>query len=545
MHAALVPPAWLAGITRRIGAALAVSLLLGTATAAAAGEPPLRDQALATMRQATEFMVEKVAYKGGYVWAYTPDLSRRWGELEAAPTMIWIQPPGTATVGHVYLDAYNATGDQYYYDAAAQVAEAIIAAQHPSGGWNYMADFAGEDSLRDWYRTVGANAWRMEEFHHFYGNATFDDAGTAEAAQFLLRLYLAKRDETYRPALDRAVSFVLDSQYPVGGWPQRWPLTEIEGDPGYTAYITFNDDVAAENIKFLLMVRQTLGDDPRITDSIRRAMDSFVVTQGPPDQPGWALQYTLDLKPAGARTYEPKALVTHTTAANVAALMNFYELTGDRKYLARVGEALDWLEKVKLPPEQEKNGRTHPTFIEIGTDRPLYVHRRGSNVVNGEYYVTDRLEGAIGHYSPTRAIDLPGLRARHEKLKSTPPEEASRTSPLKRTGLADLPRFFTLQPVEGSDLNSAARHGREPTAQEVRDLVEGLNDRGYWPTPLKAVSNSYSGPGPSVPEPGDFASTRVGDHTDTSPYVTETPEPGISVGTYIQNMGTLIESLTP
>ena len=176
------------------------------------------------MKRATTFMVEKVSTKGGYVWAYLPDLSRRWGELEARDTQIWIQPPGTATMGHLFLDAYHATGDEYYYQAAEKVAGALIWGQHPSGGWNYLVDFGGDRSLRDWYDTIGKNAWRMEEFQHYWGNATFDDAGTAEASKFLLRLYVEKRDPKYKPALDKAIEFVLDSQYPIGAWPQRYPL---------------------------------------------------------------------------------------------------------------------------------------------------------------------------------------------------------------------------------------------------------------------------------------------------------------------------------
>ncbi len=54
-------------------------------------------------------------------------------------------------MGHLFLDAYHATGDDYYYRAAEQVASALMRAQHPSGGWNYIADFAGEASLKDWY----------------------------------------------------------------------------------------------------------------------------------------------------------------------------------------------------------------------------------------------------------------------------------------------------------------------------------------------------------------------------------------------------------
>ena len=65
-------------------------------------------------------------------------------------------------------------------DFAEQVAAALIWGQHPAGGWNYVVDFAGERSLRDWYDTVGKNAWRLEEFQHYYGNATFDDAGFDE-----------------------------------------------------------------------------------------------------------------------------------------------------------------------------------------------------------------------------------------------------------------------------------------------------------------------------------------------------------------------------
>src|SRR5262245_3237400 len=70
---------------------------------------PSADEVLAVMKRATTFMTDKIAYKGGYVWNYLPDLSRRWGEMEARETMIWIQPPGTATMGHLYLDAYHAT----------------------------------------------------------------------------------------------------------------------------------------------------------------------------------------------------------------------------------------------------------------------------------------------------------------------------------------------------------------------------------------------------------------------------------------------------
>jgi hypothetical protein len=527
-------------------------LMTAAAAAALAGPvfaqtaPASRAMVLETMKRATRFMVDEASVGGGYVWSALPDFSRRWGELEASPTMIWVQPPGTATMGHLFLDAYHATRDEAYYAAAVSAARALVRGQHSSGGWNYVIDIAGEESLRRWYDTYGKNAWRMEEFQHYYGNATFDDAGTSEASQFLLRLYLEKREREWRAPLNKAIQFVLDSQYPNGGWPQRYPLSQdagLHGQADYTVYITFNDDVAGENIKFLIFCYQTLGER-RLLDPIRRAMDCFLACQQPAPQAGWGLQHHADtLKPAAARTYEPEAYATHTTAANIAQLFSFYRLTGDRKYIARVPEALDWLESVRLPQRLQRDGRTHPTFIEPGTNKPLYVHRRGSNVVNGAYYVDGNPEDTVIHYSSFRAVNVAGMRTQYDRLAAMTPEAARDGSPLlARQGSVDLPEYFTLQDISVSDMTS---DGQRPPAEPavISGLIAGLNARGYWPTPLRAISNPYIGDGSAEVAPGEYRITRVGDASDTSPYITDFPVMGVSTGEYIKNMGVLIQAL--
>jgi PelA/Pel-15E family pectate lyase len=511
--------------------ALLVACGAGTIALAAPAAAPDKKTVLDTMKRATVFMVEKVSTNGGYVWAYLPDLSRRWGEMEARDTQIWIQPPGTASMGHLFLDAYHATGDEYYYQAAERVAGALIWAQHRSGGWNYLADFAGDRSLRDWYDTIGRNGWRLEEFQHYWGNATFDDAGTAESGKLLLRLYVEKRDPTYKPALERAIQFVLDSQYPIGVWPQRFPLQyefSHHGLPDYTSYATFNDDVAGENIDFLVTCYQALGD-PRVLDSINRGMNAFLVTQLGAPQAGWSLQYTLDLKPAAARTYEPKSLATHTTATNIELLLRFYRLTGETKFLSRIPEAIDWLDGLTLPPGvATRPGTTHPTFVELGTNKPLYVHREGSNVVNGRYYVDDSPTKTLAHYGAFRRVDIAGLRKLYAQAKAISPADVTKDSPLRPgVGAVPLPQFFTVEP----------RGGPAPA-----DVIAGLNERGYWTGPLGYNSHPFTRQGSIDPVPGDFSETHVGDATDTSPY----PDPalvGISTATYIRNIGVLIREL--
>ena len=532
-----------------LGAAAASAFASAAPAFAQSAPTPDRAAILAAMKKAAAFMTDEVAVGGGYVWNVLPDFSRRWGELEASPTIIWVQPPGTATVGHAFLDAYHATGDEQFYEAAKSAADALVRGQHPRGGWNYVIDTAGEDRLKAWYETYGHNAWRMEEYHRYYGNATFDDAGTAEASQLLLRVYLEKRERKYRAPLDKAIQFVLDAQYANGGWPQRFPFVEgggVHGHADYTPYITFNDDVAGENIEFLLYAHQALGsNDARLVDAIERGMDIYVKTQQPMPQPAWGLQHFPDtLKPAPARTIEPQAFATHTTGTNIRSMIGFYKLTGDRKFLARLPEALDWLDQVKTPESLIAPGRTHPTFVLEGSNTPVYVHRRGSNITNGQYYVDANPNNLIVHYGSFRNVDTAAIRREYEAAAAMDPAALIAASPLKaRAGSLKLPKYFTLRDVDVWDMSTEARRERPTSPAKVAEVVAGLNTRGYWPSPLTTISNPYIGPAPEAVTGGEYQTTRVGDLWDTSPYTTDYPGECISTQVFVRNIGDLIEGL--
>ncbi|MCW9687219.1 hypothetical protein, partial [Proteus mirabilis] len=80
-----------------LAAGAAATFVAASGPALAQTASPDRAAVLDAMKRAARFMSEEAAVNGGYVWQYLPDFSRRWGELEANPTMIWVQPPGTAT----------------------------------------------------------------------------------------------------------------------------------------------------------------------------------------------------------------------------------------------------------------------------------------------------------------------------------------------------------------------------------------------------------------------------------------------------------------
>jgi hypothetical protein len=239
----------------------------------------------------------------------------------------------------------------------------------------------------------------------------------------------------------------------------------------------------------------------------------FIATQQPSPQAGWGLQHHNEtLAPIGARSYEPDALTTHTTANNIAQMMNFYAWTGESRFIARVPEALAWLDSVRLRDDQVRvPGRHYPTFIEIGTNRARINHRRGSNVVNGEYYWDYNPEKPITHYSQWRNLDVESLRANY--ILETQTTHIRPPSPFERRENFRLPKYFTTQNIEVSDLNSNVGSGNveRPTSQRVQELISTLNAEGYWPTPLTATSNPYIGDGSATPAPGDFAQTLVGD----------------------------------
>ena len=277
--------------------------------------------------------------------------------------MIWVQPPGTATMGHFFLDAFHATGDDIITrrrgrrrrpdprPAPQRRLELFhrLRRRRPRRG----------DGMRRSAATPGG--WRNSSIMPTMRRSTMPARRRRCSSCCACIWSGARRD--IAPPLDRAIGFVLASQYPNGGWPQRWPHDPHY--PAYAVYITFNDDVAAENIRFLLMVYRSLGE-ARVRHAIMRAMDVFLATQQPPPQPGWGLQYTLDLQPAGARSYEPRALVTHTTRRQYPPADELLPADRRQRFLARIPEALDWLESLRLPA---RSGAARPRLPDLHRDR--------------------------------------------------------------------------------------------------------------------------------------------------------------------------------
>jgi len=433
-----------------------------TTHAAAWARPSVR-AVLEAMKRAAGFMANEVSTNGGYVYRYSADLSERWGEVPARESQIWTQPPGTPAMGGAFLDAYEATGEAEFLRYAEKAADALVWGQHPAGGWHYLIDF-DMTGIRAWYEDAPSRFWGWEEYYHYYGNCTFDDESTYAPTKFLLDLYMTTLDPAYRVPLLRALDFILEAQYPAGGWPQRYPLMfdyPHDGHEDYTHYYTYNDGVQQSCVDILFEAWERLGDE-RYRDAAVRGMDFYLISQCPEPQAGWAQQYAMDMKPAAARSYEPAAVSLHRTLGNINDLMRFYTMTGDRRYLEPIPRAVAWIERSVITTDPSK-GWTHAGFYEPGTNEPLYYHFTGTDHESMRSWVDHDIDGAWWYRRQAKP-DIGRIRREYERMAALSPEEA---------------RAAYLETKRKSDSDPP-----DVDAAEVARILESIDDRGAWVTEI-------------------------------------------------------------
>ncbi|MEW6359157.1 MAG: pectate lyase [Planctomycetota bacterium] len=377
--------------------------LLSLPGGAMAVEPGLADKAVQAMKKATTYFTTQISTRGGYLWEYSEDLKTRAGEGKANEWQIWIQPPGTPSVGLAYLKAYEATGDKQFLDAAVAAAKALAWGQLESGGWDYKIDFSEKGGQKYFYRRDKDT--QDPDVRKRINVTTFDDNNTQAALRLLMTVDQLVDDPEVRTATRYGLEGMLKAQYANGAWPQRYPVPpptepktfevkkiypdgreEILHPPKqYAHYYTFNDNAMNDCITVMLEARKRYGEQ-RFLDSAKRGGDFMIASQLKPPQAGWAQQYDMNLQPEWARKFEPKAVCPAATSRNIRTLVTLYLDTGEEKYLKPIPAALEWLETCKVGAD------LWPRFVEIGTNKALYMTKDTYHLV----YTDDNLPM---HYS--------------------------------------------------------------------------------------------------------------------------------------------------
>lgn len=470
----------------------AVGAALPAVGSARADDPPTSADVRAALRKALGFFDARVAVGGGYVWAYSGDLTLREGEGRAGRTKIWVQPPGTPTVGEAFVDAYEATGNAAYLQSARDTAHCLVRGQLHSGGWFYHIDVDAAGGGRWLYRygsrgrlardptsaadrasTGGWDVWKRRKYK---GNLTIlDDDTTQAAVRFLLRVdrALGFKDAKVHEVARYALRSLRGAQYPNGAWsanydrfpgkspsaerypvtkasyPDSWPRTWPKDFRG--CYV-INDNVIADMIATMLAAWRTYGDGAYLS-SAERAGGFLLLAQMPEPQPAWAQQYDRRMHPVWDRPFEPPAVSGRESQDVLEALMRLYRATGKRKYLEPIPRAIAYLRKSRLAEGELAR------FYELKTNRPLYFYR-GRDRRHRLTYSRDRLPT---HYAFVVASRLDAIEAAYGRLAKGAGGPATRPAGHRRDGRA----------AEAPKLTPAL-------AAKVRAILDGLDERGAW-----------------------------------------------------------------
>ena len=488
---------------------MVAAALLALAFSARAEQSDLGGQARVALRKAVEFYRTKVAAHGGYHFRYTADLSYGRSEHTETPHRVEVQREGTPIVGMAYLDAYEATGDRYYLEAAQDVANLLVRGQLCSGGWDYFIEFdpgkRGQFGYRADRECDGPLAAEAK------GVTNLDDNVTQACLRLLMR---ADRDLEFKDAkIHEAARFALDSlikaQYPNGAWPQRYSrFPDPKGFPvkrasypeswprdwpgsNYYSHYTFNDNSIVDAIDALLEAARVY-NEPRYRAAAERGGDFILLAQMPEPQPGWAQQYDRDMHPAWARRFEPPSVTGGESQSVMKMLVVLYRETGNRKYLEPLPRALAYYKRSILPEVEnpsEIRRRACPKgtsclarFYELRTNRPLYI-TKGTRVSVLDQSATT-VDGYEVSYSDASVITHYGVLTSGERLKQIEREYQEIVGADPAT-LRRPDRLHGLSPWSGREapIGSGVREGAEAPAnlqERVRAVIAALDPRGAW-----------------------------------------------------------------
>jgi PelA/Pel-15E family pectate lyase len=256
--------------------------------------------------------------------------------------------------------------DWYTSADALRIAHNMVTYQVADGGWSKNIDMTsgprapGErydtDNLDCFGGTGDFDAPLDPNWNYI---ATLDNSATWMQIRFLAQvtaaLLAAHRDaeaEPFRAAVAHGVEYLLNAQYPNGGWPQVWPLEGLYHDA-----ITINDDAMPHAIEILRDVADRAPEYSYLPKSLARRA-------GPAAERGvecllklqitehgvktaWVQQYdALTLEPTSARNYEMPALTSDESTPVMDFLMSLPNPTPAE--VAAVHDAAAWLKKVEI-----------------------------------------------------------------------------------------------------------------------------------------------------------------------------------------------------
>lgn len=265
-----------------------------------------------------------------------------------------------------------------------RLAEVLISYQTPTGGWSKAVDYEKGP------RSPGTH-WTSQKGAGWHYCGTIDNRTTTEQIQFLAGVRTATGDEAAGSAALKGIDYLLEAQYPNGGWPQVYPV-----ESGYHEAVTLNDNAMLHVMEVLLDLAE--GEESyAFVDAERRAAARSAVDRGiawllaaqvriDGNPTVWGAQHDpLDSAPVKARAKEPPSLSGGESAEMVKFLMRRGPVTPE--VIAAIESAVKWFEgnrltglrktkneagKTDYVPDPESKEVYWARFYDLGTGKPIF-----------------------------------------------------------------------------------------------------------------------------------------------------------------------------
>ncbi len=324
--------------------------------------------------------------------------------------------------------------DAAWYASAetSRLADVVLSYQTASGGWSKHTGYSHGPRRRG---TLFTSQNEPGQRSHYV--ATFDNGSTTEQLWLLARVWRATGREDCRAGVLRGLAYILDAQYPGGGWPQVYPL---EG--GYHDNITLNDNALTNVLELLLAVRD---EDPafamvegELRARVGRALEAGVAcllklqVEREGGKTVWCQQYdALTLQPASARKLEPAALSGMESVSVLKFLMSIRRPSAEQ--IAAVEAGLAWLERAKVTDVAKRvvDGKTvyqvdpastevyWARFYDLTTGRPIFPGRDGVVYESFEEMIAKNAGGYDYYTTQPNSLLRTGQKNWRKKLDAT------------------------------------------------------------------------------------------------------------------------------
>jgi PelA/Pel-15E family pectate lyase len=406
----------------------AVRFLRATVVGTSVAAPSLTQQRIDTLPKA-----QRSAWTA-YLQRSAQQEARDRASLAAERKGLAVIPPAPAEGGFGGSMPLDRDPAWYATPAARHVGDVIVSFQTPGGGWSKNMSMSGAVRLpgqsyaaNNVSTHLGPDDFDTPRDSNWNYISTLDNDSTSTEIQFLARVATANpgpEGTPYRAACLRGLHYLLDAQFPNGGWPQVWPL---EGS--YHDAITFNDNAVTLAATALTGAASGTGNFKFVPAELRRqaaaasarALDCILATQIAVDgkRTIWAQQHDpLTLAPVSGRNYEPAALSSGESADVLLYLMSLPDRSPAIQTSIHAG--IDWLKSHAVYGQTYTGNRTEgrrlvatagagplwSRYYSLSTGKPIFGDRDKTIHDDVNELSLERRNGySWWNSSPQRALD--------------------------------------------------------------------------------------------------------------------------------------------